>query len=1103
MAEAPPSPHILPMPNIAALQALADRWAGAQAAERANFQPYLIELCEALGVERPGPAGSGFQFELAVKVITKDGIEVSNFLDCHRQGFFAIEAKDEEADRSTDLLLRRAFGQVRNYVTYAPGGMTPYVIVMDVAKTLIVWDRWNGNYGDWQAGRRIDLARLAEREDDVRFLRAIWTDPQSLDPRARAQAVTKEVAGHLANLAHALGDQGFGQERVAQFIMRCVFTMFAEDIGLLPGEPFRQVLERCTDDAAAFPEQAQALWKAMDAGEKFAWKKLLRFNGHFFRDCEALPLSKQAILILRMAAEADWQDVEPAIFGTLLTRALDPEERHRLGAEFTPREFVERVVRPTVEEPIRERWQAVQVEVIQLTEAGKKNPAEQRLREFHDWMKGLRFLDPACGSGNFLYVTMHIVKRIELEVIRQLEEVTGKHEMRLAEVGPWQFHGIEIKPWAREIAELVLWIGFHQFWRAHHDVQPPEPILQDTGTLECRDAVLASDAIRHDASRDRPDPQPRIQDPVTGGLVPDPDAKLEYLGHVNPKMAEWPAADFIVGNPPYLGKSKKRAVLGDGYVDALQTAYPEVPPAADYVMCWWDRAARLVASRQACQAGLITTNSIVQRQNRGVVQRLQNNGAHVVWAVRDHPWVDEVDGAAVRVAMTVIAGGGPQALLIGVDDEGNVIRVQKGARLNSDLTLGIDVASTAATALLANAGLATVGFKLYGDGFVLDRSEAQALIDAESRHKLAIRPLMIGRDLAQRPRGDYVIDFGTRSEDEARGFPVLFDLVRSRVKPHRDANPNKDIRARWWQHGHLRAQLRDAVGGLGRLIATPETARHRFFVLLDTFIAPEGSLFCIGTDDAFTLAVLSSAIHTAWAEASAGKLGVGNDYRYNTYCFDPFPFPDPPEELRAQIGAVAERLDAHRKAAIERNEVVTMTGMYNVVEKLKSGEALTPKERKIHEIAACGVLKDLHDELDALVAKAYGWEWPLEEEVILKRLVALHDERVKEEKAGKVRWLRPDYQFPRFGKDLPAAGLGLAEPKAKAAPKAERPAWPTDVISQIVSIKRLLAEEALSAKELAARFTGAKADIVRRHLEILLVMGEVRENPDGRYQGAA
>ncbi len=488
-------------------------------------------------------------------------------------------------------MLRRAFGQVRNYVTYAPGGLPPFVMVMDVAKTLIVWDRWSGNYGDWHAGRRIDLRNLHERAEDAAFLRTIWTDPQSLDPRAKSQAVTKEVAGHLANLARALEGEGYDQELVARFIMRCVFTMFAEDIGLLPGEPFRQVLERCLDDPSSFPEQATDLWKAMDAGGRFEYKKLLCFNGHFFRDAETLPLSKTALITLGLAAASDWQHVEPAIFGTLLTRALDPKERHRLGAEFTPREFVERVVRPTVEEPIRERWVAEQAVVLQLREAGKKKEAEKRLRAFHDWMKGLRFLDPACGSGNFLYVTMHIVKRIELEVLGELEEVTGKRELLFDEVHPKQFYGIEIKLWAREIAELVLWIGYHQFWKAHHHHRPKEPILEDTGTIECRDAVLAFDDIRRDPSQDRPDPTPRIKHPVTGELVPNPAVKLKYLQYVNARPAEWPKADFIVGNPPYMGVGRQREEFGDGYVDALRLAYRDVPDATDFVMYWWHRAA--------------------------------------------------------------------------------------------------------------------------------------------------------------------------------------------------------------------------------------------------------------------------------------------------------------------------------------------------------------------------------------------------------------------------------------------------------------------------------------------------------------------------------
>src|SRR2546427_1411077 len=211
-------------------------------------------------------------------------------------------------------------------------------MVLDVGKTLLVWDRWGGNYGGFSAGRRIDLTRLADEADDCALLRDIFENPDARDPRARAAAVTKEVAAHLANLAAALESHGHDQEAVARFIMRCIFTMFAEDVGLLPNEPLRQVLALAAQDPATFAKNAQALWAAMDAGQDFLLRQLLRFNGHFFKDHEAMELNREALLILQMAADADRQHAEASIFGTLLMRAIDPAERHRLGAQFTPRE---------------------------------------------------------------------------------------------------------------------------------------------------------------------------------------------------------------------------------------------------------------------------------------------------------------------------------------------------------------------------------------------------------------------------------------------------------------------------------------------------------------------------------------------------------------------------------------------------------------------------------------------------------------------------------------------------------------------------------------------------------------------------------------------
>lgn len=1096
------------------LRALAQAWAGNTANERASFQSWMNAFCDALGVAPPVPPTDDYRYELPVQMVDREGRESTNFIDCWKAGHFALEAKasgERQDNVRNDSLLRRAFGQVRNYVAHVSGDPPPYLMVLDVPRTLIVWDRWSGAYGDFAAGKRIALETLHARPDDIALLRDIFTNPSARDPRARAQAVTREIAAGLAELAAELESRGLDTERVARFLMRCVFSCFAEDVGLLPENLFRRTVEtaRRSGDHERLAMALTSLWQTMDRGGMFGAELLHRFNGHFFKMVEALPLEARDVDLLIEAAKHDWSRVEPSIFGTLLVRALDPEERHRLGAEYTPREYIERLVEPTVVEPIREKWTAVQGAVLQLEETGKKADhakAVKQLHDFHDWMRGLSFLDPACGSGNFLYVTMAAVKRIEAEVLAELARLAGgQGGLVLDEVHPRQFHGIEVKPWAREIAELTLWIGYHQFWReAHGGRTPPDPILEDTGTIECRDAVLAWDEIVHRPERDRPDPTPRIVSPVTGELVPDPNAKLPYYEYVGARQAEWPRADFIIGNPPYLGKSVKRQALGDGYVDALQHAYPTVAPAADFVMLWWYRAAEEVIAGRTQRAGLITTNSIVQRQNRSVIEKELERGASICWAIPDHPWTDDVAGAAVRVAMTVSARGCSTATRIDVDVSAAVMRITQGAKLNADLSIGPNVAAAASESLEANRGLATVGYKLYGDGFVLNGREAKQLLDSDPANRLVVRPYMIGRELARRPEGRFVIDFADRSEQAAREFAAPFNIVQTLVRPHRIANANPDIRARWWQFGHLRQQLRESIAGLDRFIATPETARQRFFTFLSTHVAPEGSIFCVALNDAFVLGVLSSTHHAEWAAAVAGKLGVGNDYRYNKGCFDPFPFPDPSPDLRARIADVAERLDQLRRDAIEGNEHVTMTGIYNVIDKLRSGEALTPKERDINRDAACGVLRDLHDELDALVAGAYGWAWPMAREEILERLVALHDERVAEEARGIVRWLRPEYQVPRLGQGTAAPELALPAAESRATVAASEPqrAWPASAVEQLQAISALLAQRALTADELAARFTGARRDLVARHLETLAMMGEVTVDRDGRYAAA-
>src|ERR1019366_8519177 len=427
------------------IQAMMTRWAENRLSERASLQPFIIELCAALGVAAPAPSDAErYQFELPVHVTERDGQTTTNFIDCWKAGHFALEGKATGDDLPHENRLRKAFGQVRTYVAHVFGDAPPYLMVLDVPRHLIIWDRWSGRYGDFAAGRRINLATLHTRPEDIALLCDIFEQPGERDPRSKAQAVTKEIAAKLAELSAVLEARVGDQERVARFLMRCVFSCFAEDVGLLPKGLFERTLTTARDEGgpSEVGESLSLLWKTMDEGGRFGAERVQPFNGHFFKTVEALPLEPREVDLLIEAAHFDWSRVEPSIFGTLLVRALDPEERHRLGAEFTPREYIERLVEPTVVEPIRERWTAVQAAVVQMNpvaddpstkkskaqrnaEARVRDAAIKELLEFHQWLRSLSFLDPACGSGNFLYVTMATVKRIELEVLNEIQRLAG------------------------------------------------------------------------------------------------------------------------------------------------------------------------------------------------------------------------------------------------------------------------------------------------------------------------------------------------------------------------------------------------------------------------------------------------------------------------------------------------------------------------------------------------------------------------------------------------------------------------------------------------------------------------------------------------------
>jgi hypothetical protein len=391
------------------------------------------------------------------------------------------------------------------------------------------------------------------------------------------------VAARIATIAKQLETAGHDPELVAKFLMRCLFTMFAEDVGLLPSRIFSDAFEGWWDAPERFKSDIEELWQKMNEGGVLWGKgKVWRFNGGLFNDPAAIDLNRFQLHALREAAESNWAHVDPSIFGTLLERALDPKERHRLGAHYTPRAYVERLVRPTIEEPLRKEWETVRASVRTLVadNASGEKEALRLLDKFLDRLAHVRILDPACGTGNFLYVSLDVLKRIENEVLDMISNLGGGRITSYGRlVSPKQFLGIEIKRWAKEIAELVLWIGYLQWQLRTRGFanNPEEPILHDYQNIECRDAVLAYDEkvpLLDDNGNPvtRWDGETMKRHAVTGEGVPDDSTRIAVYRYENPRKAQWPTADYVVGNPPYLGKHRMRETFGGEYVKALRSA---------------------------------------------------------------------------------------------------------------------------------------------------------------------------------------------------------------------------------------------------------------------------------------------------------------------------------------------------------------------------------------------------------------------------------------------------------------------------------------------------------------------------------------------------
>ena len=1135
------------------IDGLLKKWVGKElAGERAEYQQFLTELMLALGVPTPGDHGvpvEDFQFEAPVKSEAVYGGKGTKRIDLYRRGAFILEAKQSREDpgspspapeeaapetlydlfgtpigiaapkgkprRRYDRLMEDARIQAQRYALALPDdhATPPFLIVADIGRAFELYFDYSGTGRGYrpfpdERGYRVLLADLGSDApiegvdmSAADTLRAIWSDPKAVDPRLKAAEVTRAVAERLSRVAKHLEETQRGQnpgvadqllaigiEQTSLFVMRLLFCMFAEDVGLLPKDRFTALLADAREAVDADERSGQYHWRAslidlwtkMDQpGEPRPYwllgKAVVRhFNGNLFADRTVFPLASEFIGELIAAASKQWSKVEPAIFGTLLEQVLTTSERAKLGAHYTPRAYVERLVQATVMDVLTPEWEAVRDTAALHADAGEAAAAIALACDFHARLVAMRVLDPACGTGNFLYVAMEALLRLESEVRQFVVALGGALEPA---VHPNQFLGLELNPRAAVIAELVLWIGWLRFRLANTPEAIGEPVLPpltniNAGTHGGYDAVLVRTA--------------------TG----EPDV-------ANPRRPVWPEADFIVGNPPFIGGKDIRDRLGSFYAEALWAANPRVPKSADFVMQWWDRAADVLtrADTRLRRFGFVTTNSITQVFSRRVIETWlapssplpqaggalssplpqagghpssplpQAGGAgggpvpgiatpdampspnpsreregdekdklHLVLAIGDHPWTRVTkDAAAVRIAMTVAERGPGEGRLIEIvgeakldTDDPVLDEVTVAGRINADLSVGTDV--TGVVPLKANQGLCSRGVQLMGAGFIVTPEQARVLgLGQRPGLEAHIREYRNGRDLLQRPRGVMVIDlFGLSEQEVMDRFPEVYQHLWKTVRAGRAdqvaRSPTSDARAyldRWWVFGKPRTELRPALATLSRYVGTTETSKHRVLQFVDADVVADNMVVVVASDDPCLLGVLSSCLHTDWALDRGGTLEDRPRWS-KSLVFDPFPFPDRSDA----VATLAERLDTTRRTALEESPALTMTGLYNFVAAIREG-SLPPAQEAAATRARAFIVAKLHDDLDSAVADAYGWgeEWrraPLPPAEIVRRLVALNAARAAEEAAGHIRWLRPDYQRPRFG---PRGGDGAGDHK--------------------------------------------------------------------------
>ena len=964
------------------------KWQASTLTERSASHQHFLDLCDLLDEPKPAdadPSGETYCFERGAR---KDS-GGDGWADVWKRHHFAWEYKGKRAN------LDAAFEQLRQYALALEN--PPLLIVSDMLRFRIRTN-WTNSVSQTHEFNLDDLADAATRDR----LKWAFSNPERLRPGETRQSLTERVAASFASVAQALRERGHNPQAVAHFVNRLVFCMFADDVGLLPGHMFTRMLEQARRTPAHFADLAADLFRVMAKGGRVGFETVDWFNGGLFDDGAALPLEKSDIDTVLAASNLDWSDIDPSILGTLFERGLDPGKRAQLGAHYTDRDKIMLLVEPVVIRPWLAEWAAEKIEIageLERAEATKSRAArtrrhteaERRYRAFLNRLRAFTVLDPACGSGNFLYLALQALKDLEHRV--QLEAEALGFQRAFPEIGPANVKGIEINPYAAELARVSVWIGEIQWMRRNGFAEARDPILKPLDTIECRDAIL---------TRDNTEP-------------------------------DWPEADAVIGNPPFLGGKRLISNLGEDYVSRMFVTYAgRVPAEADLVCYWFEKASQEIAAGRALRAGLVATNSIRGGANRRALEAATHNcrprsggsrssalmvregrptdrrdqPPRLFEAWSDEPWV--VDGAAVRVSLVCFSraddAAASDARLDGqpVDEIYTDLTAQRGGG-------GVDL--TGVRHLPRNASVAFMGDTKGGPFDVAgDQAREWLRLPANPNGRTnadVLKPWMNGMDLTRRPAGKWTVDFGwTMSAGDAALYEEPFRWVKEHVLPMRQKNRREAYRELWWRHVEPRQGMWRALGSLPRYIATPTVAKHRLFGWCDARICPDHQLIVIARDDDTTFGILHSRFHELWSLRLCTWLGKGNDPRYTpSTTFETFPFPP---DLTPDIPAADYAADPRAMAvALEARTLVELRDRWlnppEWVEWVDEPVAGYPKRPVPRDKNASNALKkrtltnlynarpewlaNAHAALDAAVATAYGWPVDIAEEDALRDLL--------------------------------------------------------------------------------------------------------------------